>query len=172
MIDKLLKSKIVTNTQVRSNTFPKKNISNFLQYSKRKLCIIKGVFSKPYKSYSKLIEIFTSYRYLHQMNDYYVARGIVLDLELNALCLVSPAKPFQDTNRMYFPKFINVYIARELLSDKKFMKYFSQLLESEYDFNYIIKSKENIQNLLREKTIISDNLIPLTYEQQEQEERT
>ena len=164
MINDLLRkdSNYYARRQVNSRTFPSERIHNFLPTTLKPISVCEGIFSKHYKSYSKLIEIFTSYVYLHHVKDYFVCRGRILDLELNYMCFVHYTKNVLDIHQRKIPQFLNVYIAKELLQDKAVMKYFQEVLEA--DFNCIILSKEDLNDLLRKQKPISPDLIPLTYE--------
>ena len=160
----------LTYRQVNSNTFPSHRCSHLFHTPLPEMTVIKGIFAKPYKSYKKIMEVFSSYVYLHQMKDYYVAYGRILDLELNNLVFMSPRKLVMDIDRNYIPEFIDIYIAKEFMEDDKVMKEFNELFQKGYNFNYIILPKEDLNNLLIRKADIDKDLIPLTYEQQKQKE--
>lgn len=171
MIEKLLQYS-VTHNQVNSNTFSTSRLhSRWEDVNVNLVNTPNRLFHKEYKSYAKLIEIFSTCRNLHIVKDYLVCQGLILDMSLNYLVVVNKQpNAIRSFNGEFLPNYFDVYIAKEVFSDKAFMKNFLEIFQSGLDFNYIIMSKEELNNFIPKRDNISTDLIPLPYEQQEQEE--
>lgn len=119
---------------------------------------IEYLYNKHFTTYRTFDEAFTTCNNFQKVGDYLVAKGIILNQNLDLLALICiDSKYFRGHNNVslankgyyYKEELIKFYITPEILQDKKLMKYFGKYLNM--GFKTEILSIDKLDHLTSKK---------------------